>query len=122
MTFIFHITSSDAWAAASQAGVYRADSLDSEGFIHCSTSDQLLTVANRFYHGQHGLVLLCINPDTLQADLRFEAATDPVDGVPPDFPHIYGPINVDAVLKAVKFEPGPDGRFTVPGRTVRFAT
>lgn len=121
MSFIFHITSSDAWTSAGQAGEYRADTLETEGFIHCSTSDQLLTVANALYHGQHGLVLLCINPDSLRSELRYEKAAHPVDGIPPSFPHIYGPLNLDAVLKAVKFEPGPDGRFTVPGRTVQFS-
>ncbi len=121
MAFIFHITPRDLWEAAGAVGEYRAPSLDSEGFVHCSTSDQLIPVANSFYHGQHGLVLLCIDTDQLEAECRYEAATDPVPGtVGQEFPHIYGPVNLNAVLEVVNFEPGPDGRFLIPGRTMHF--
>jgi len=121
MAFIFHIAPRLDWEAANQAGEYRAASLETEGFIHCSTSDQLLAVANRFYHGQQGLVMLCIDIDQLQSECRFEPATEPLPGAASsDFPHVYGPINANAVVKALSFTPGPDGRFLVPGRTVRF--
>jgi len=121
MAFIFHITSHADWESALAAGEYRAASLESEGFIHCSTSDQLIAVANHFYHGQRGLALLCIDTDQLGSECRYEPATEPLSGAASaDFPHIYGSINVNAVVKVVSFEPGPDGRFLVPGRTVRF--
>lgn len=116
MALIFHITPRDLWDAANAAGEYRAASLDSEGFAHCSTSDQLLPVANRFFQGQRGLVLLCIDTEQLQSEYRYEAATDPLPGASdPLFPHIYGPINLGAVVKVTSFEPGSDGHF------VRFA-
>jgi uncharacterized protein (DUF952 family) len=121
VAFIFHITPRADWESALELGEYRAASLESEGFIHCSTSDQLIAVANHFYHGQQGLTLLCIDTDALKSDWRFESASEPLPGTAnPDFPHIYGSINVDAVVKVVSFEPGPHGRFLVPGRTVRF--
>ncbi len=123
---ILHITTRDAWVDAQKAGNYVAVSLATEGFIHCSTSTQVLSVAEKFYKGQSGLVLLVIDPARLTADVKWEA---PSDGAPPagktpapppgvdhaeQFPHIYGPINLDAVVKVLDFEPGADGKFILP--------
>jgi len=115
---IFHITSRDAWNAAQKQGQYTAPSLMSEGFIHCSTCAQVLSVAEKFYQGQAGLILLVIDPTSLSADLKWEA---PSNGMPPDevpaseaFPHIYGPVNMDAVVQVFDFEPASDGRFVLP--------
>lgn len=58
---IYHITSGSAWDDAKRRGTYRAPSLENEGFIHCSTRDQLLGVANAFYRGREDLALLCID-------------------------------------------------------------
>jgi uncharacterized protein (DUF952 family) len=103
--YILHISTRQAWGEAQQSGEYRAPSLETEGFIHCSSSGQILAVANRFYRGQTGLVLLWIDPEKVKAEIRWEAA----DGE--EFPHIYGPLNLDAVLDARDFPPGPDGFF-----------
>ncbi len=105
---ILHITTRAEWNAAQQTGEYRPASLDMEGFIHCSTPQQVLGPANAFYHGQHDLVLLVIDPAKLNADLRYEAA----DG--DQFPHIYGPLNLHAVVDVVPFPPREDGTFTLP--------
>jgi uncharacterized protein (DUF952 family) len=102
---ILHITTRPDWQAALEAGEYRADSLDSEGFIHCSTSEQIAATANRFYVGQSDLLLLHIDPELLAAELRWE----PADGQ--DFPHIYGPINLDAVVGVEAFDPNGQGVF-----------
>jgi uncharacterized protein (DUF952 family) len=102
---ILHITTRPDWQAALEAGSYRADSLDSEGFIHCSTSEQIAATANRFYAGQSDLLLLHIDPELLAAELRWE----PADGQ--DFPHIYGLINLDAVVGVESFGPDGDGVF-----------
>ncbi len=90
---IFHITARTDWDAARQLGEYCADSLDDEGFIHASTQEQVLRTANRFYHGQNGLVLLEIDAAKVQADIRYED----LSGEGMLFPHIYGALNVDAV-------------------------
>jgi len=115
---IFHITSSSAWKEAQQHGSYRAESLAAEGFIHCSTEKQVLPVAEKFYKGQHGLVLLLIEPRRLSSDLKWEP---PSEGTPPPsvsvgdpFPHIYGPINLDAVVKVLDFEPDANSVFHMP--------
>lgn len=103
-----HITTRTAWEAARQAGEYRPESLHTEGFIHCSTPLQVVRTAARFYRGQHDLVLLLIDPAELQADLRYEAADDDL------FPHIYGPLNLDAVIDVVPFPPREDDTFVLP--------
>ncbi len=78
-----------------------------------------MTVANSFYAGKHGLVLLVIDPLRLRPDLRWEppAHPNPQADLPPTeelFPHIYGAINIDAVISVIKFEPNPDGKFSLP--------
>ena len=77
---IFHIASRDAWDAAQKAGQYTAPSLTSDGFIHCSTRAQVLPVAEKFYKGQAGLILLAIDPTRISSSLKWEALSD---GAPP---------------------------------------
>ena len=115
---IYHITSRPEWDEARENGEYRAPSLETEGFIHCSTSAQVLPVAENFYKGKNGLLLLVIDETLLSSDLKWEP---PAGGTPPPgvlvgdpFPHIYGPINLDAVIRAVDLEAGPDGHFKFP--------
>jgi uncharacterized protein (DUF952 family) len=116
---ILHLTSRTEWLAAQKTGDYPAPSLESEGFIHCSTEKQIVNVANSFYAGKHGLVLLVIDPSRLKPELRWEppAHPNPQADIPPTdelFPHIYGPINIDAVIKVIEFEPDHDGKFALP--------
>ena len=92
-------------AAWGQAGTeYRADSLSSEGFIHCSFAEQVARSANRFYADAPELLLLHIDPEALTSPLRTEAA-----GTGEFFPHIYGPINRGAVVAVETLRRGPDG-------------
>lgn len=117
MSVFFHITSRDEWQAAQPRGAYAAQSLASEGFIHCSTEAQVIPVANAFYRGRAGLVLLAIDETRLKSEVRWEApAGPPAPGVSPSdrFPHIYGPLNVDAVVQVLDLEPDPAGLFTFP--------
>jgi uncharacterized protein (DUF952 family) len=108
---ILHITSQTAWSAAQKIGAYTAESLAGEGFIHCSKMDQILRVAELVFADQHGLVLLVIDPVLLCSELRWEPGTDLVTEL---FPHVYGPINLNAVTDVLKFEPGLDGKFHLP--------
>jgi uncharacterized protein (DUF952 family) len=115
---IYHITSRSAWSEARQSGEYRAESLETEGFIHCSTKAQVLPVVEKYYRGQPGLLLLTIDPALLSSDLKWEPPSGgaPPPGVPEGdlFPHIYGPLNLDAVVKAVDLESNPDGNYNLP--------
>lgn len=119
MSIIWHITTHTDWAASQAAGEHRSESLATEGFIHCSTAAQIIRVANKFFQGQSGLALLCIQTERVNSQVRFEPPINPQTRQPePDvkevFPHIYGPLNPDAVLKVVDFPPNADGTFTLP--------
>ena len=101
---IYHITTRGEWAAAQKAGRIRAASLDSEGFIHCSTWQQVLPVAKLFYRGRGDLLLLRIDESRLDAPLVWEAPAHPDPEKAGEFaetdrfPHIYGELNLDAVV------------------------
>ena len=108
---IYHITSRTSWLVAKKSGSYTADSLATAGFIHCSKLEQVERTANVWYTGQHGLVLLEIDETRLRSEVRYEPGTDKPDDL---FPHIYGPLNVDAVIHVHDFEPDPSGHFSLP--------
>lgn len=112
---IYHITSRQAWIGATRSGTYAADSLKTDGFIHCSTAAQVLPVARQLYGGQAGLVLLVIDTDKLQAPVQWERSVPPpgVEGAA-TFPHVYGPIEAQAVTACLDFEPDGNGEFTLP--------
>jgi uncharacterized protein (DUF952 family) len=105
---LFHITTVEVWEAARAAGVHRAPSLETEGFIHLSTGAQWLRTANRFFRGQRDLVLLVIRTERLGSEVRFEAA----DG--DSFPHLYGPLEAEAVEHAWCLPVEADGAIGVP--------
>jgi uncharacterized protein (DUF952 family) len=107
---ILHITSRADWEGAQLLGDYRLDTLATEGFIHCSTPNQVLGPANAIYRGRGDLVLLVIDPTLLAADLVYEDCYEAGEA----FPHIYGPLNLDAVSRVVPFPPLPDGTFNLP--------
>ena len=115
---IFHISSRKEWIDATRNGAYVTAGLSAEGFIHGSTLKQLLPVAAKYYKGQSGLVLMEIDPKRLTSELKWEAPAGggPPPGVPEGdaFPHVYGPINLDAVVQVLDFEPDPNGEFSLP--------
>jgi len=104
-SWIVHLCSQQSWLEAQLGNEYRAQSLDQEGFIHTSSPDQIVEVANTFYRGMADLVLLWIDPKRLQAKLLWEAVGAQV------FPHLYGPLNLDAVDTITPFTPQVDGIF-----------
>lgn len=107
---IYHIANRSDWLEAQGKGTYTADSLASQGFIHCSTELQVVKVANAFFHGVKDLVLLSIDPGMLKAEVRYEN----LEGGEELFPHIYGAIPLEAIIKAVGFDPQADGSFQFP--------
>ena len=105
---ILHICQRSDWLTAKEVGSYLADSLETEGFIHCSRVEQVAKVANAYYRGVEDLVLLHIAADKLWAELKWEDSDGDI------FPHVYGPINLDAVTRVGKFSPGESGNFSYP--------
>ena len=110
MAIIFHITTRGAWEDSKPEGSYRPQAFAAEGFIHCSTREQVVRVADARFRGQRGLVLLCIDTERVAAEIVYEN----LEGGRELFPHIYGALNADAVVEILEFEPGADGRFTFP--------
>ena len=114
---ILHITTRKAWNEALRREVCVTASLAAEGFIHFSIPTQAVNIANFLYKGQQTLVLLCILPERLTAELRYEAFDT---GEP--YPHLYGPLNLEAVIKIVDFLPHTDGTFGLPEDMETLAT
>ncbi len=114
---IYHIASRRAWREAQQRGEYRAENFEKDGFIHCSTNTQVLPVAEKYYPGQRGLLVLAIDPALLSSDLKWEPPSEgaPPPGVPAGeaFPHVYGPINLNAIVKVFDLETNSDGKHNV---------
>jgi len=73
----------------------------------------VLRVADRLFRGQVGLVLLEIDAGRVRAEIRYENC----EGGQEDFPHIYGALNLDSVVRVLEFEPREDGSFDMPSRT-----
>lgn len=89
-----HIVSPAEWAAArGRTGIAPA-SLDTEGFVHLSTPDQLAASADRHYRGAGDLLALGVDAGRLTAELRWEHVASRGEA----FPHLYGPLDLDAVV------------------------
>jgi uncharacterized protein (DUF952 family) len=89
---VLHIASPADSDAARAAGAIRPASLESEGFVHCSTRAQLPATLARHFRGAGDLVLLVLDSAVLGDALRWD------EGHPGEvFPHVYAPIPLDAV-------------------------
>ncbi len=93
---IYHIVLPDVWVAF-DGDLYEAASLASEGFIHCSFAGQLDDVIGRYYSGANRIVVLEIDSDKLTSKLINEPSTNNEI-----YPHIYGPINRDAIVSVAE--------------------
>lgn len=113
---IFHIATHGQWAEGVVKGLYTTPSLMKEGFIHCSKPEQIICAANEHYFGRTGLLLLCIRVSALTSPLRYENSYAKGE----QFPHIYGPLNLEAVYRVDDFPPGEDGPFVLPENLARF--
>lgn len=92
---IYHILLPETWELVQGSTFYEAESLISEGFIHCSYENQLDGVLDRYYRDAPEVVVLALDPAKLTSPLVSEPSTNDEP-----YPHIYGPINLDAVEKA----------------------
>jgi uncharacterized protein (DUF952 family) len=104
---IVHSCQRHEWLKSLEQGIYRSHSFNQEGFIHCSQPEQILEVANRYYKGKSELVLLWMIPNRVSPEIRWESADGDL------FPHIYGPINLDAVISVTNLNPDLDGVYRV---------
>lgn len=97
MSRIYHVVTAADWAKADKQSTYEAASIHTEGFIHASERSQVGGVLSRYYANVPDLLLLHIDTDRLTSELRYEVSTNHEL-----FPHIYGPINRDAVVEIEK--------------------
>ncbi len=91
---IYHIVTPEVWAKVKDENEYEAESLATEGFIHCSYRNQLDGVLERYYANQSKVVVLHINPHLLTANLVAEPSTGGEV-----YPHVYGKINKAAIVE-----------------------
>ena len=96
---LLHLTTREEWDAAQAAGIYEPPSLAKDGFVHLSAPNQVLATAERHFAGVRGLVMLTIAAERLTAPLRYETVPERAEM----FPHLYGPLNLDAVTAVVDF-------------------
>ena len=107
MPIIYHLAAGSEWESCASSPEYRASSLAEEGFIHCSEDEaQMLRVANRLFNGRTDLVVLDLNLDVLNSPLKREPSRSGEI-----YPHIYGPINTDAVVRVRRLLPDAGGIF-----------
>lgn len=93
MNLIYHIVPAADWQKQAGASTYEAPSLQTEGFIHLSTKEQVAGTLNRYYQDVPDLLLLHVDTGKLTSELKFELATNNEA-----FPHLYGPLNKEAVV------------------------
>lgn len=120
MTYIVHVLSRADWEAFREQEKYRPRSLDEQGFVHCSKLGQIGLVADYNHADEDELVLALLDVSRLNAPVRYE--TDGEDGKSA-FPHVYGPLILDAVVETFPFEQDETG-FRLPEQLLknRFTT
>jgi uncharacterized protein (DUF952 family) len=117
MALILHLAFVEEWEAARRAGSYRISTRgksldDGATFIHCSRPEQVAMVANSFYADvTEPLCLLVIDTSLLVSAL----CDEDLDAIGISFPHLYGPLNLDAVVEVRPYERAADGRWPEVG-------
>ena len=110
----YHLVPAPVWAAQKDAATYLPEAFAQDGFIHTTNGlDRLLWVANEFYTGDdRPYMVLVLDGPKLTSEVR-------CGGPEQAFPHIYGPLNTDAVIGELEVRRDADGRFTGFGVEVR---
>jgi uncharacterized protein (DUF952 family) len=113
---IYHVALADDWAEARRIGEYRTSTrgarLEDVGFIHGSFRHQVERIGALVYGDlDEGLVVLVIDPARVHVPVKIEN----LEGGAEAFPHIYGPLPVDAVMTVLSAHAHADGTFTVEG-------
>jgi uncharacterized protein (DUF952 family) len=110
---IVHLANGRDWRAAKSTGQYAPPMLSADGLIHLSTPELVHLPANAMYSDTRDLVLLWVDPARVSAEIRYEL---PEPGARAAFPHLYGPLNIDAVIAETPLEPWKRGAFELPPR------
>lgn len=107
----YHLAPQEVWERQKVAGAYLPEAFDRDGFIHATNGlDRLLWVANQFYAADaRPHVVLAIDVSKLSSPMRYDDENE-------EFPHIYGPLNVEAVIGELLVERGDQGSYVSFGR------
>jgi uncharacterized protein (DUF952 family) len=107
---IFKICSASAWRDAERQGVYPGSADDvRDGFIHFSTLSQLAETARKHFFGLTGLFVIEVDVDALGEALRWEPSRN--DEL---FPHLYGELDMGAVIAVRDLHARSDGYHEIP--------
>jgi uncharacterized protein (DUF952 family) len=110
MTTIYKICTASEWHEAEHAGAYRGSAVDrKDGFIHFSTAEQAAETASKWFAGQRDLVLVAVDGDALGARLKWEPSRGGAL-----FPHLYGDLQLSAVLRVDRLPLDAHGRHVFP--------
>jgi uncharacterized protein (DUF952 family) len=107
---IYHFTERETYEQAKLKGYYQPRPFEKDGFIHCSTREQVLHVANFIAPKNGDLVLLEIDTDKVRPEIVYEN----LEGGEKLFPHIYGPLDLEAIVRAERFGVNSEGKFELP--------
>jgi uncharacterized protein (DUF952 family) len=110
LMLIYILVRPSSWALAVDSGLFYERSLSNEGFIHASSWRQLDRVANHYFADTNELLLIGVDPAQVKPPIRWEISASTGDR----YPHIYGPLNVDATVILQTFQRSPNGRFELP--------
>lgn len=109
---LFHLVTADVWAATAPAGrpeqPFAHDQLDRHGFVHCCFREQLTEIASWWFDPDDELVALELDPEQLRGEVRLERAPRRW------YPHLYGPIDAAAVVRAHLVPRDVDGVAVIP--------
>jgi len=111
---IYHLTTVEEWEDAQDKGSYEPPSFQKDGFIHCCTKEQLESVQKRLFQGQENLVKLVIDPNNLMEKLQYDFDEE----LQQEFPHIYGPLNIQSVTQIVFLEPITSDKENIDNKAV----
>lgn len=96
---IIHITNKKSWQKSRVDGYYVPEYLNEEGYIPCARPAQLIEVIAHIFQGREDLLMLCIDEEKVEADIKYEDLYDSGE----KYPHIYGRLNLNAVLEVCNF-------------------
>jgi release factor glutamine methyltransferase len=103
---IVHLCTPQEWTEHDKLANFRDQSLSQNGFIHCSQPEQIIEVVNRYYQNYPEMTVLWIDPEMLGSEIRWEKSENAY------YPHVYGPINMDAIEATTPLRPGQDGKYS----------
>lgn len=104
----YHLVAREAWDNADPSQPYAPPSLAAEGFVHCTDgAEEVAATANRYYRQEPDLLALIVDRARLSAPVKYEDLRHV-------YPHVYGPIEREAIVGVVPMPRDASGAFLPP--------